>query len=80
MRQKRGNYTTLDEYVFEKTGKNPVELNNYKSAYQINKLDKAAEMVTRYASAQLPIIIFADYDVDGFTSATQWIQLMSYQS
>ena len=78
MFQKRGTYTTLDEYVYFKTGKTLAQLNQYKETYKIDKLELAAEMVKRAASAGIPIVVFADYDVDGFTSASEWIMLLTY--
>lgn len=75
---KQGTYNTLDEYVYAKLGKTVAEINQYRSQYNIPNLDKAADMIKREIAAGNPIVVYADYDVDGFTSAAQFIMLLSY--
>lgn len=78
MYQKRGDYTTLDEYVIAKTGKTPETLNVYKDKYTIQNLEQAADMIYYAVNTAMPIVVYTDFDVDGQTSAAQFIILLSY--
>ena len=65
---KRGNYNTLDQYSLVKTGKSIQDLNSFSNC-NINKLSVAADMITKAAKDNTPIVYYTDYDLDGISSA-----------
>ncbi len=77
MYTKSGDYKTLDEYVLAKTGKTVSQIDIH-SFYVMANLDRAADLVIQYAKSKKPIVIYADYDVDGITAATEGILLCTY--
>lgn len=72
MRQKRGNYKTLEEYFYEKQ-RFPLERDAemMKVYCHIDGLDKVRTLLLDAILNQQKICVFGDYDCDGITAAAQ---------
>lgn len=76
--KKRGTYLTLEDYVREKTGKSIRELNHYPDQYRLEKIPLIADKIMEGMKQGKKFYIFADYDVDGITSAGQFATMFNY--
>lgn len=75
--QKRGNATTLEQYVQEKTGKTFEEFVWVNRQYNIKNLDVVAGILTEAAKTGRHVTIVGDYDADGIGSLAIFTMLCS---
>lgn len=75
--KKRGDYTTIEEYVLAVAGK-PIEaLNTYKK-WEVNLMDKVAMFFIDMAKKgdKTPIFVYSDADCDGINSSDELLRLL----
>ena len=76
--KKRGTYSSLQEYVKNKTGKEINQLNQYPEKYYLEKIPLIGEKIKEAMKKQMKIYVYTDYDVDGITSAAQIAVMFNY--
>lgn len=76
--KKRGTYTTLSEYVLEKSGKQIKDLNTYPDEYALPGLSAMCDRIFDGIKKGKWFVVFGDYDVDGITSTAQLGMLLEF--
>lgn len=69
---KKGNHRSLDDYIYAKTGKHISQLDKYKSYYYLTLIPYIAQKIMTAIRLGKKIIVYADYDCDGITSACEF--------